>query len=81
MTEQEEAAWEHPWPQDAEQCPECRHGQLEVQEFGKGTGLEVHAFCAGLNGNQRPDDEELAEEGDGCGWSGLYHPHMGKQML
>lgn len=77
-SEQEKAGWEHPWPQDCEQCPECGHGQLEVQEFGKGAGLEVRAWCAGLNGNQRPEGE--AEEMDGCGWSGLYHPLMGKQM-
>lgn len=78
MTEQERAEWEHPWPQDSEQCPECEQGLLYVREFGKGRGLEVHAWCVGLNGNPRPEDEDEAEEGDGCGWAGLYHPPHGK---
>ncbi len=74
-TEQERGGWEKSWPQDGEQCPDCHHGLLEVQEFGQGRGLEIQAWCAGLNGTKLEDADEDDEEGCGCGWSGSYHPN------
>lgn len=74
-SEQEKADWEFTYPQDSECCPECPHGQVETQEFGQGLAKEIWAWCVGLNGNRCPDDEDEAEEGDGCGWSGVYYPN------
>jgi hypothetical protein len=74
-SEQEKAGWNNPWPEDGEQCPECGHGLIEVQEFGQGAGLEVWASCVGLIGCTQEDAEE-DEEGAGCGWSGRYFPNV-----
>lgn len=74
-TEQEKADWENPWPEDGEQCPECHHGILEVQQFGQGAGLAVHAWCGGLNGTKLEDADDDDAEGAGCGWDGVYHPN------
>ena len=78
-TEQEKADWENPWPEDGEQCPDCGHGQIEVQEFGQGAKKEIHAWCVGLNGTKLEDADEGDEEGCGCGWCGTYHPNASAQ--
>ena len=76
MTEQEKAGWALPYPTDGDQCPECHHGVIEVQEFGDGGGKEAHAWCTGLNGTKLEDADEDDEEGAGCGWSGIYYPNQ-----
>lgn len=76
MTEQDKASWVHPWPEDGEQCPECNDGQIETQQFGQGRGLEIHAWCAGLNGVRQGDADESDEDGCGCGWAGTYQPNV-----
>lgn len=74
-TEQERAGWENPYPLDGEQCPECRHGLIETQEFGRGKSEEIVAWCAGLNGIKREDADESEWYNCGCGWEGLYYPN------
>lgn len=66
---------DYPIPEDGDQCPECRHGQLEVQDFGAGAGKEVYAWCVGLNGVRQEDADEEEEEQAGCGWSEVYTPN------
>lgn len=74
-TEQDKAEWEHPWPSDGEQCPECGHGIIETQEFGHTKSFVVVAYCTGLNGVKLEDADERDEDGCGCGWEGSYKPN------
>lgn len=70
-TEQERGDWEFPWPSDGEACPQCGC-QIETQEFSTTNGVDLMAWCVGLNGTKQEDADE-GEDGCGCGWCGQYY--------